>query len=152
MKAGSVWRGGDSHRPGLVIIPAQQTNRSPRTCGTRTRNPRTTAPTTYLYRMDRAPAVRYVPRQFDTSRQHHNSRLIACGLLHDAHCDAFIQGYELVGNREARLPHAQQTRTWPAPSALIWHVWGGFWPRISRALWQPTRCCVGGESHWNVGL
>eukprot|EP01048_Picozoa_sp_COSAG05_P024977 COSAG05_NODE_6134_length_1016_cov_6.480916_1_plen_117_part_00 len=22
----------------------------------------------------------------------------------------------------------------PAPSALIWHVWGGFQPRISRAL------------------
>ena len=28
-------------------------------------------------------------------------------------CGAFIQGYELAKNREARLPRAQQTRTWP---------------------------------------
>ena len=27
----------------------------------------------------------------------------------------------------------------PAPSALLWHVWGGFQPRISRALQKPTR-------------
>ena len=30
-----------------------------------------------------------------------------------ASCGAFSQGYELAGNRAARLPHAQQTRTWP---------------------------------------
>ena len=39
-----------------------------------------------------------------------------------------ILGYKLAGNRGARFPHAQQTRTWPRASALIWHVWGGFQP------------------------
>ena len=29
-------------------------------------------------------------------------------------CGAFIRGYYLAGNRGARLPHAQQTRTWVA--------------------------------------
>ena len=43
-------------------------------------------------------------------------------------------GISGAGNRGARLPHAQQTRTWPRASALLWHAWGGYFRRISRAL------------------
>ena len=48
-------------------------------------------------------------------------------------------GLSGAGNRGARLPHAQQTRTWPRASALIWHVWGGFQPRTFRGLSLPMR-------------
>ena len=55
-----------------------------------------------------------------------------------ASCGAFGQGYELAGNRAARLPHAQQTRTWPRAErpylARLGRFLAAHFPRLAKFL------------------
>eukprot|EP01048_Picozoa_sp_COSAG05_P002292 COSAG05_NODE_90_length_20140_cov_25.117060_11_plen_135_part_00 len=66
-----------------------------------------------------------------------------------ASCGAFGQGYELAGNRAARLPHAQQTRTWPRAERPYLARLGRFFDRAGRALRSFCRGS-GTELLWTV--